>query len=81
MPARDSLPDVAVMSLIGSWRDVQGSLKSYNHYDNVWRFDVKNATLKLTAKAQGALTSAPKLTTDKIKVICVDAKLCSGPNP
>ena len=58
---------------------VQGSLKSYNHYDNVWRFDVNNATLKLTSKAQGPLTTAPKLTTDKIKIICVDAKLCSGP--
>lgn len=60
---------------------VQGSLKSYNHYDNVWRFDVNNATLKLTSKAQGPLASAPKLTTDKIKVICVDAKLCNtAPN-
>lgn len=58
---------------------VQGSLKSYNHYDNVWRFDVSNASLKLTSKAQGPLTTAPKLTTDKIKIICVDAKLCSGP--
>ena len=58
---------------------VQGSLKSYNDYDNVWRFDVSNASLKLTSKAQGPLTTAPKLTTDKIKIICVDAKLCSGP--
>jgi len=54
---------------------VQGSLTTYNYFDNVWKFDLSNATFKLTQKAQGAIAGAPKLSTGKIKVICVESTL------
>lgn len=58
--------------------DVQGKLNTYNYFDNVWQFDVSDVTFKLTPRAQGSLTNAPKITADKLKIICVDAKLCQA---
>lgn len=61
---------------------VQGSLTTYNYFDNVWKFDLSDATFKLTQRAQGALAGAPKLSTGKIKVICVESTLFnSAANP
>eukprot|EP00892_Ulva_mutabilis_P010522 jgi/Ulvmu1/7842/UM004_0072.1 len=54
---------------------LQGSLTTYNYFDNVWKFDLSDATFKLTQRAQGALAAAPKLSTGKIKVICVESTL------
>ena len=57
---------------------VQGKLNTYNYFDNVWQFDVSDVTFKLTPRAQGSLAHAPRITADKLKIICVDAKLCQA---
>jgi Transcription initiation factor IIA, gamma subunit len=58
----------------------QGSLTTYNYFENVWQFEVSNATFRLAAKAASAISTAPKVTADKIKLICVDQKLCQAPS-
>ena len=57
---------------------VQGKLNTYNYFDNVWQFEVTGATFKLLPKAQGSMASAPRITADRIKLICVDSKLCQS---
>lgn len=56
---------------------LQASLKNYNYFDNVWQFELSNAKFKLTPKANGSLATAPRISCDKVKVVCVDAKYCS----
>lgn len=60
----------------GAW--LQGKLNTYNYFDNVWQFEVTDATFKLLPKAQGSMSSAPRITADRIKLICVDSKLCQS---
>eukprot|EP01025_Chloroclados_australasicus_P055959 TRINITY_DN6870_c0_g2_i3.p2 TRINITY_DN6870_c0_g2~~TRINITY_DN6870_c0_g2_i3.p2 ORF type:complete len:167 (+),score=14.94 TRINITY_DN6870_c0_g2_i3:331-831(+) len=55
---------------------IQGNLKTYNYFDNVWQFELTDATFKLTPKAQGSVQSAPKLSADTIKLICVAQAVC-----
>jgi transcription initiation factor TFIIA small subunit len=55
-----------------------GKLNTYNYFDSVWQFEVCDAVFKLAPKAQGAMASAPRITADKIKLICVDARLCQS---
>ena len=62
----------------GAQSVLQGNLKYYNNFDNVWQFEVRDATFKLTPKAQGSLANAPQLKADKLKMICVDARLCQA---
>jgi transcription initiation factor TFIIA small subunit len=55
-----------------------GKLNTYNYFDNVWQFEVCDAVFKLVPRAQGAMANAPRISADKIKLICVDSRLCQA---
>jgi hypothetical protein len=59
---------------------MQASLKTYNYFDNVWQFELSDAKFRLTPKAGGSLgASAPRISCDKVKVVCVDSKYYKQP--
>lgn len=58
---------------------IKGNLKTYRFLDNVWQFNLENVIFKLNTSGQGSMTTAPEVTCDKAKVICIDAALAPKP--
>lgn len=53
----------------------KGTLKTYRFCDNVWTFEVANATFRTTGNP--AAQHTPDVHCDKVKIVAVDSKLVS----
>lgn len=53
----------------------KGKLNTYRFCDNVWTFIVSDATFKNNVTGTGPSSAGTDVHSNKIKIVCVDAKL------
>lgn len=65
----------AMQTKVAAKTTFKGKLATYRFCDNVWTFVVSGATFKVNVTGTGPSSAGTEVKTDKIKIVCVDAKL------
>ncbi|KAI8477023.1 MAG: hypothetical protein J3K34DRAFT_498347 [Monoraphidium minutum] len=68
----------ALTSQIPAKADIKATLSTYRYLDNVWQFVMTNVAFRLNAAGHGSLRKAAEVRSDKVKLVCVDAKLAQA---
>lgn len=72
---RQKPPENSNTVIIPAKASVKGTLTVYNYIDSVWQFQLEDVELKLNPSGVGSIQPYEAVTTDKAKIVCVDAKL------